>query len=217
MVDSAGQAHVAPGVVLGEGALVHESAYVDAGAVIGAGTRIWHFSHVMGGAHIGARCSLGQNVVVMNSVIIGDNAKIQNNVSLYEGVELEADVFCGPSMVFTNVYNPRSAVSRKNEYRRTLVRRGASIGANATIVCGVTIGRFAFIGAGAVVNRDVPDYALMAGVPARRMGWMSEDGYKLESLSLAGAEGEVEVLRCPGTDVRYDRRGELVTRIDPET
>jgi UDP-2-acetamido-3-amino-2,3-dideoxy-glucuronate N-acetyltransferase len=217
MVDSAGQAHVAPGVVLGEGALVHESAYVDAGAVIGAGTRIWHFSHVMGGAHIGARCSLGQNVVVMNSVIIGDNAKIQNNVSLYEGVELEADVFCGPSMVFTNVYNPRSAVSRKNEYRRTLVRRGASIGANATIVCGVTIGRFAFIGAGAVVNRDVPDYALMAGVPARRMGWMSEDGHKLESLSLAGAEGEVEVLRCPGTDVRYDRRGELVTRIDPET
>ena len=216
MVDSAGQAHVAPGVVLGEGALVHESAYVDAGAVIGAGTRIWHFSHVMGGAHIGARCSLGQNVVVMNSVVIGDNAKIQNNVSLYEGVELEADVFCGPSMVFTNVYNPRSAVSRKNEYRRTLVRRGASIGANATIVCGVTIGRFAFIGAGAVVNRDVPDYALMAGVPARRIGWMSEDGHKLESLSLAGAEGEVEVLRCPGTDVQYERRGELVTRIAPE-
>ena len=216
MVDSAGQAHVAPGVVLGEGALVHESAYVDAGAVIGAGTRIWHFSHVMGGAHIGARCSLGQNVVVMNSVVIGDNAKIQNNVSLYEGVELEADVFCGPSMVFTNVYNPRSAVSRKNEYRRTLVRRGVSIGANATIVCGVTIGRFAFIGAGAVVNRDVPDYALMAGVPARRMGWMSEDGHKLESLSLAGAEGEVEVLRCPGTDVQYERRGELVTRIAPE-
>jgi UDP-2-acetamido-3-amino-2,3-dideoxy-glucuronate N-acetyltransferase len=217
MVASAGQAHVALGVALGDGALVHESAYVDAGAVIGAGTRIWHFSHVMGGANIGARCSLGQNVVVMNSVVIGDNAKIQNNVSLYEGVELEADVFCGPSMVFTNVYNPRSAVSRKNEYRRTWVRRGATIGANATIVCGVTIGRFAFIGAGAVVNRDVPDYALMAGVPARRIGWMSEDGHKLESLSLAGAEGEVEVLRCPGTDVRYERRGELVTRTDSET
>ena len=179
MVASAGQGNVAIGVVLGEGALVHESAYVDAGAVIGAGTRVWHFCHVLGGAEVGPRCSLGQNVVVMNGVVIGENAKIQNNVSLYEGVELEADVFCGPSMVFTNVYNPRSAVSRKNEYRRTLVRRGATIGANATIVCGVTIGRFAFIGAGAVVNRDVPDYALIAGVPGRRIGWMSEDGHKL--------------------------------------
>ncbi len=214
MVASAGQGHVAPGVVLGDGALVHESAYVDAGAIIGAGTRVWHFCHVLGGASIGAHCSLGQNVVVMNGVVVGDNAKIQNNVSLYEGVELEADVFCGPSMVFTNVYNPRSAVSRKNEYRRTLVRRGATIGANATIVCGVTIGRFAFIGAGAVVNRDVPDYALVAGVPGRRIGWMSEDGHKLESLSLSGAVGERELLRCPGTDMRYEREGDVVVRLE---
>jgi len=213
MIASAGQGNVAHGVLLGEGALVHESAYVDAGAVIGAGSRVWHFCHVLGGAEIGARCSLGQNVVVMNGVVIGDNAKIQNNVSLYEGVELEADVFCGPSMVFTNVYNPRSAVSRKNEYRRTLLRRGATIGANATIVCGVTIGRFAFIGAGAVVNRDVPDYALVAGVPGKRIGWMSEDGHTLESLSLAGAEGAHELLRCPGTDVRYERHGDVVVRL----
>lgn len=212
MVASAGEGHVAHGVVLGNGTLVHESAYIDAGAVVGAGTRIWHFCHVLGGAVIGARCSLGQNVVVMNGVVVGDNAKVQNNVSLYEGVELEADVFCGPSMVFTNVYNPRSAVSRKDEYRRTLVRRGASIGANATIVCGVTIGRFAFIGAGAVVNRDVPDYALVAGVPAKQIGWMSEDGHKLESLSLSGANGEHELLRCPATDVQYERRGDVVVR-----
>ena len=214
MVASAGQGHVALGVVLGEGALVHESAYVDAGAVIGAGSRVWHFCHVLGGVEIGAHCSLGQNVVVMNGVVIGENAKIQNNVSVYEGVELEADVFCGPSMVFTNVYNPRSAVSRKNEYRRTLVRRGATIGANATIVCGVTIGRFAFIGAGAVVNRDVPDYALVAGVPGKRIGWMSEAGHRMESLSLAGAEGAHEVLRCPGTDARYERHGDVVVRLE---
>ncbi len=214
MIHSAGHGRVAPSVVLGDGALVHESAYVDAGAIIGADTRVWHFCHVLGGAKIGARCSLGQNVVVMNGVTVGDNAKIQNNVSLYEGVELEADVFCGPSMVFTNVYNPRSAVSRKNEYRRTLVRRGATIGANATIICGVTIGRYAFIGAGAVVNRDVPDYALVAGVPGRQIGWMSEDGHKLESLSLAGAEGRHELLRCPGTDVRYERNGAVVVRLE---
>src|SRR5947208_3259137 len=158
---------------------VHESSYVDAGARIGKDTKIWHFCHVMGGARIGERCSLGQNVVVMSGVTIGDNVKIQNNVSVYEGVELEDDVFCGPSMVFTNVINPRSAVSRKHEYRRTLVRRGASIGANATIVCGATIGAYAFIGAGAVVTKDVPAYALMTGVPARRTGWICECGEKL--------------------------------------
>ena len=160
-------------------AFVHESAYVDDGATIGAGTKVWHFCHVLGGAVIGARCSLGQNVVVMNGTRIGDNVKIQNNVSIYEGVELEDDVFCGPSMVFTNVINPRSHVSRKNEYRRTLVKRGSSIGANATIVCGSTLGEYAFIGAGAVVSKDVPAYALMVGVPARRIGWMCQCGERL--------------------------------------
>ena len=160
-------------------AFVHASAYVDDGAVIGAGTKVWHFCHVMDGAVIGERCSLGQNVVVMSGTRIGHNVKIQNNVSVYEGVELEDDVFCGPSMVFTNVMNPRSHVSRKNEYRRTLVRRGASIGANATIVCGSTLGEYAFIGAGAVVAADVPAFALMVGVPARRIGWMCQCGERL--------------------------------------
>lgn len=160
-------------------AFVHESAYVDDGATIGAGTKVWHFCHVLSGAVIGARCSLGQNVVVMNGTRIGDNVKIQNNVSIYEGVELEDDVFCGPSMVFTNVINPRSHVSRKCEYQRTLVRRGASIGANATIVCGSTLGEYSFIGAGAVVAKDVPAYALMVGVPARRIGWMCQCGERL--------------------------------------
>jgi UDP-2-acetamido-3-amino-2,3-dideoxy-glucuronate N-acetyltransferase len=160
-------------------AAIHPSAIVDPGASLGPGTRVWHFAHVCGGARIGADCSLGQNVFVGNDVQIGDKVKIQNNVSVYDAVTLEDGVFCGPSMVFTNVYNPRSGVVRKDEYRRTLVRRGATIGANATIVCGVTLGEYAFIAAGAVVNRDVPAFALMAGVPARQTGWMSRFGARL--------------------------------------
>jgi UDP-2-acetamido-3-amino-2,3-dideoxy-glucuronate N-acetyltransferase len=159
---------------------VHESSYVDEGAVIGAGSKIWHFCHVMPGAVIGERCSLGQNVVVMSGTRLGNNVKIQNNVSIYEGVTLEDDVFCGPSSVFTNVTNPRSHVSRRHEFRPTLVKRGASIGANATIVCGITLGEYAFIGAGAVVTSDVPAFALMVGVPARRVGWMCQCGERLQ-------------------------------------
>ncbi|HMA25460.1 MAG TPA: DapH/DapD/GlmU-related protein [Gemmatimonadaceae bacterium] len=166
-------------MTVGTDVFVHESSYVDEGAVVGAGSKIWHFCHVMSGAVIGERCNLGQNVVMMPRTRMGRNCKIQNNVSIYEGVELEDDVFCGPSMVFTNVMNPRSHVSRKHEYRRTLVRRGASIGANATIVCGVTLGEYAFIGAGAVVTKDVPPFALMAGVPAKRIGWMCQCGERL--------------------------------------
>ena len=178
---------------------VHESSYVDEGARIGAGTRVWHFCQVMGGAVIGERCSLGQNVVVMNGVRIGTNVKIQNNVSIYEGVVLDDDVFCGPSMVFTNVVNPRSHVSRKHEYRTTHVKRGASIGANATIVCGVTLGEYAFIGAGAVVTRDVAAYALIAGVPGRRIGWMCQCG---ERLSDSG------VGTCAACGTTYERDGD---------
>lgn len=159
---------------------VHPSAIVDEGAKIGAGSRIWHFVHICGGAEIGENCSFGQNVFVGNRVKIGDNCKIQNNVSVYDNVYLEEGVFCGPSMVFTNVYNPRSLIERKSEYRDTLVKKGATLGANCTIVCGITIGRFAFVGAGAVVNKDVPDYALMVGVPARQIGWMSEYGEQLD-------------------------------------
>lgn len=157
----------------------HPTAIIDAGATIGDDTRIWHWVHISAGARIGARCSFGQNVYVGNRVVIGDNVKVQNNVSIYDAVTLEDDVFCGPSMVFTNVINPRSNVIRKDEYRPTLVRRGASIGANATIVCGVTIDTYAFIGAGAVITHDAPAYALMTGVPARRTGWMCACGTKL--------------------------------------
>ena len=164
---------------------VHPTAIVDDGARVGEGSRIWHWAHVSGGAVIGRNCSLGQNVYVGNRVVIGNGVKIQNNVSVYDNVALEDDVFCGPSMVFTNVYNPRSAVERKSEYRDTLVRHGATLGANCTIVCGVTVGRYAFVGAGAVVNRDVPDHALVVGVPARQIGWMSRFGEQLE-LPLTG-------------------------------
>jgi UDP-2-acetamido-3-amino-2,3-dideoxy-glucuronate N-acetyltransferase len=176
---------------------VHPSAYVDKPCEIGPGTKIWHFCHVMAQAKIGERCILGQNVFVANEVIIGHNVKIQNNVSLYTGVELEDDVFCGPSCVFTNVINPRSQIIRHNQYQRTLVRRGATIGANATIVCGVTIGRYAFIGAGAMVRSDVPDYALMVGVPAVQKGWMSRHGHRLTDQDKEG------YLICPESSWRY--------------
>jgi UDP-2-acetamido-3-amino-2,3-dideoxy-glucuronate N-acetyltransferase len=177
---------------------VHPSAIIDEGAQIGEGSRVWHFVHVCGGARIGKKVSLGQNVFVGNRVVIGDDCKIQNNVSVYDNVTLEEGVFCGPSMVFTNVYNPRSFVERKNEYRDTLVKRGATLGANCTIICGITIGQFAFIGAGAVVNRDVPDFALVVGVPGRQIGWMSQYGEQLD-LPLTG-NGEA---RCSHTGTRY--------------
>lgn len=177
---------------------IHPSAIVDDGAQIGEGSRVWHFVHVCGGAQIGKGVSLGQNVFVGNKVVIGDHCKVQNNVSVYDDVTLEDGVFCGPSMVFTNVYNPRSLIERKSEYRQTLVKRGATLGANCTIVCGVTIGAFAFVGAGAVVVRDAPDFALMAGVPARQIGWMSAYGEQLD-LPL---EGDGETI-CPHTGTRY--------------
>jgi UDP-2-acetamido-3-amino-2,3-dideoxy-glucuronate N-acetyltransferase len=181
---------------------IHESSYVDDGAVIGEDTRVWHFCHVMPGAVIGARCSLGQNVVVMSGTRIGNNVKVQNNVSIYEGVELEDDVFCGPSMVFTNVINPRSHVSRKSEYQRTLVKRGASIGANATVVCGVTLGEYAFVGAGAVVAKDVKPYALVVGVPARQVGWMCACGVRLGDAQELTAEGQQRVF-CGACGASY--------------
>jgi UDP-2-acetamido-3-amino-2,3-dideoxy-glucuronate N-acetyltransferase len=186
---------------------IHESAIVDPGAEIGDGTRIWHWVHVCAGARVGRGCSLGQGVFVGNRVLIGDNVKIQNHVSVYDEVTLEDDVFCGPSMVFTNVINPRSAVPRKDEYRATLVRRGATLGANCTIVCGVTIGRYAFVGAGAVVTHDVPDYALVVGVPARQVGWISEKG---ERLALP-VRGEGDAL-CPIDGGRYVLEGSRLQR-----
>jgi UDP-2-acetamido-3-amino-2,3-dideoxy-glucuronate N-acetyltransferase len=189
---------------------VHESSYVDDGATIGAGTKVWHFCHVMPGAVIGERCTIGQNVVVMPGTRIGNNVKIQNNVSIYEGVELEDDVFCGPSMVFTNVLNPRSHVSRKHDYRRTIVRRGATIGANATIICGVTLGQYAFVGAGAVVTRDVRAFALVAGVPASQMGWACRCG---EVLEMWRSEGSPESSVQRPEDERL-RRGSNRLRCD---
>ena len=187
------------------GATVHPSAIVDAGAQLGEGTHVWHFAHVCAGARIGPGCSLGQGVFVANDVLIGRNVKIQNNVSVYDAVTLEDDVFCGPSMVFTNVHNPRAAVPRKAEYRRTQVRRGATLGANCTIVCGTTIGEYAFVGAGAVVSRDVPDFALVVGVPARRIGWMSRHGERLP----LPATGEGSAA-CPATGERYRLQGDTL-------
>lgn len=188
---------------------VHPSAIVDEGARIGEGSRIWHFVHVCGGAQLGGNVSLGQGVFVGNKATIGDNCKIQNNVSVYDNVRLEEGVFCGPSMVFTNVYNPRSFIGRKDEYRETLVKKGATLGANCTIVCGVTIGEYAFVGAGAVVNKDVPDYALMVGVPARQIGWMSAFGEQL-ALPLSGIGEAV----CQHTGERYILDGGQLTRED---
>ncbi|WP_168407453.1 MULTISPECIES: UDP-2-acetamido-3-amino-2,3-dideoxy-D-glucuronate N-acetyltransferase [Acinetobacter] len=185
----------------------HESAIVDAGAQIGEGSRVWHFVHVCGGAKIGRGVSLGQNVFVGNKVVIGDYCKVQNNVSVYDNVTLEEGVFCGPSMVFTNVYNPRSLIERKDEYRNTLVKKGATLGANCTIVCGVTIGEYSFVGAGAVINKDVPAYALMVGVPAKQIGWMSEFGEQLD-LPLTGNAESV----CSHTGAIYRLSGSTVIK-----
>ncbi|MNO85453.1 UDP-2-acetamido-3-amino-2,3-dideoxy-D-glucuronate N-acetyltransferase [compost metagenome] len=187
----------------------HPSAIVDDGAQIGADSRIWHFVHVCSGARIGQGVSLGQNVFVGNQVVIGDHCKVQNNVSVYDNVTLEEGVFCGPSMVFTNVYNPRSLIERKDQYRDTLVKKGATLGANCTIVCGVTIGEYAFVGAGAVVNKDVPAFALMVGVPARQIGWMSEFGEQLE----LPVKGDGEFV-CPNTATRYVLSGNTLSKVD---
>ena len=192
--------------------VIHPSAYVDDGAQLGEGTRVWHFAHVCAGARIGAVCSLGQGVYVGNEVVIGHNVKIQNNVSVYDAVTLEDDVFCGPSVVFTNVLNPRSAVSRKHEYRRTHVRRGATLGANCTIICGTTIGEHAFVGAGAVVSRDVPPYALVVGVPAQRIGWMSRHGERLE----LPASGHGDAV-CPATGELYRLEGDTLASCNSPT
>jgi UDP-2-acetamido-3-amino-2,3-dideoxy-glucuronate N-acetyltransferase len=191
------------------GVTIHPSAVVDDGASIGDGSRVWHFAHVCAGARIGRDVSLGQGVFVGNRAVIGDRCKVQNNVSLYDNVVIEDGVFCGPSMVFTNVHNPRALITRKDQYRDTLVRRGATLGANCTIVCGVTIGQYAFVGAGAVVSRDVPDFALVLGVPARQAGWMSAFGERL-SLPLDGVGEET----CPHTGDRYVLNEGCVVRFE---
>lgn len=183
----------------------HESAIVDDGAILGKGTKVWHFCHVMGNSKLGENCNLGQNVFVANDVVLGNNVKVQNNVSIYSGVVCEDDVFLGPSMVFTNIKNPRSAIVRKGEYARTLVKQGASIGANATIVCGNDIGRFSFIAAGSVVTKEVPDYALMIGCPAKQAGWMSEYGHRLEF----DADGNAS---CPESGEKYTIKDNLVIK-----
>lgn len=188
---------------------VHESAIIDEGATIGESSRIWHFAHICSGAFIGKSVSLGQNVFVGNKVTIGNNCKIQNNVSVYDNVHLEEDVFCGPSMVFTNVYNPRSGIERKDEYKDTKVQKGATLGANSTIICGVTIGQFSFIGAGAVINKDVKPYALMVGVPAKQIGWMSEFGEQLD-LPL---QGNAETV-CPNTNIKYILSDSNLTKVE---
>ena len=187
---------------------VHGSAIVDSGAQIGEGSRVWHFAHVCAGARIGKGVSLGQNVFVGNKVTIGDYCKVQNNVSVYDNVQLEVGVFCGPSMVFTNVYNPRSLIERKDQYRNTLVKKGATLGANCTIVCGITIGEFAFVAAGAVVTRDVKPYALMVGVPAKQIGWMSQYGEQIP----IPLEGDGEYV-CPNTNQRYLLKDDVMMEI----
>lgn len=186
----------------------HETAIIDQGATIGANTKIWHWSHISAGAEIGKDCSFGQNVFVGNKVTIGNGVKVQNNVSIYDNVTLEDNVFCGPSMVFTNVYNPRSGISRKGEYKDTIVRKGATLGANCTLICGTEIGQFAFIAAGAVVTKNVPDFALMAGVPARQVGWMSAFGEQLD-LPLEGKRD----IECPHTGDKYSLDSGMLTRV----
>jgi UDP-2-acetamido-3-amino-2,3-dideoxy-glucuronate N-acetyltransferase len=190
-------------------AFIHDTSFVDDNVTIGQGTKIWHFSHILQDCNIGEDCSLGQNVVVGPRVTIGNKVKIQNNVSVYEGVILEDGVFCGPACVFTNVYNPRAEIVRKNEFKKTLIKRGVTLGANCTIICGVTIGAFAFIGAGAVISKDVPSFALMVGVPAKQIGWMSEYGEKLD-LPLTGNAKTI----CQNTKQQYELQGNKVTKID---